>query len=260
MHIPRVILVGRISGRGQDHAGGRKTVRRLMRTGRRVGIVTNDQAPDLVDTGTLKVLSSDVGEVAGGCFCCHFNDFIGELKRVNKDLHADVLIGEPVGSCTDLSATVLQPLKKLYADAFQAAPFSVLVDPRRLRESLAPRGQRPFPDSVLYIYRLQIEEADAIVLNKVDTLSPAEVAELKAILAQRYPGRPVFAISAQTGQGVDEWLGFVLDTQPAGQRIAEVDYDVYAEGEAVLGWLNAAVPASRIGTDRLEAALPVPAE
>jgi hypothetical protein len=27
----------------------------------------------------------------------------------------------------------------------------------------------------------------------------------------------------------------------AGQRIAEVDYDVYAEGEAVLGWLNATI-------------------
>jgi hypothetical protein len=27
----------------------------------------------------------------------------------------------------------------------------------------------------------------------------------------------------------------------SGQRLAEVDYDVYAEGEAVLGWLNATI-------------------
>ena len=28
---------------------------------------------------------------------------------------------------------------------------------------------------------------------------------------------------------------------PAGRRIAQVDYDTYAEGEAALGWLNASV-------------------
>mgnify|MGYP001574227339 CR=1 FL=1 len=40
------------------------------------------------------------------------------------------------------------------------------------------------------------------------------------------------------------WLAFndrVLSEAPAGQRIAEVDYATYAEGEAALGWLNAKV-------------------
>jgi hypothetical protein len=31
----------------------------------------------------------------------------------------------------------------------------------------------------------------------------------------------------------------VQQGRPAGQKMADVDYDAYAEGEAVLGWLNA---------------------
>jgi hypothetical protein len=40
---------------------------------------------------------------------------------------------------------------------------------------------------------------------------------------------------------VDPWLETVLRGGPAGSTVAEVDYDTYAEGEAVLGWLNAAI-------------------
>jgi hypothetical protein len=44
-------------------------------------------------------------------------------------VNADVLIAEPVGSCTDLSATILQPLKDQFKQQFVPAPFSVLADP-----------------------------------------------------------------------------------------------------------------------------------
>ncbi len=243
MRQPQVILIGGFLGAGKTTLAT-ALVRRLMRQGRRVGVVTNDQAADLVDTRLLQNETPDVGEVAGACFCCSFDGFIAELKRLDRQLRPDVLIGEPVGSCTDLAATVVRPLKKLYGREFRVAPYSVLVDPLRLRESLASRGRRSFPDSVLYIYRLQIEEADAIVLNKCDQVSADELADLKAELLKRYPGRPVFVVSALTGQGVGAWLEYVLGESRAGQRVMEVDYDLYAEGEAVLGWLNAAAQLS----------------
>jgi hypothetical protein len=46
-------------------------------------------------------------------------------------------------------------------------------------------------------------------------------------------------MSALHAQGIPAWLECVQQRTPAGQKIAEVDYDTYAEGEAVLGWLNA---------------------
>ena len=51
----------------------------------------------------------------------------------------------------------------------------------------------------------------------------------------------IFTVSAKTGEGLDAWLDEVTTRSDAGHHIAEVDYDVYAEGEAVLGWLNATI-------------------
>jgi len=45
----------------------------------------------------------------------------------------------------------------------------------------------------------------------------------------------------KTGEGFDAWLDEVTQSSDAGKRLAEVDYDIYAEGEAVLGWLNATI-------------------
>ena len=47
-----------------------------------------------------------------------------------------MFLAEPVGSCTDLAATVSYPLRRLYGDAYSIAPYSVLVDPARAERVL----------------------------------------------------------------------------------------------------------------------------
>ena len=136
---------------------------------------------------------------------------------------------------------MLQPLKAYYGENLRVAPYSVLVDPARVRVLAEPRGGDEFAANVQYIFRKQLEEADTIVLNKADLLSGAEAAQLKAVLRDQFPGRRVLAVSALTGEGLDEWLDGALGGAPAGERIVAVDYQVYAEGEAALGWLNASV-------------------
>ena len=240
----RLILVGGFLGAGKTTLLAEAALR-LGRQGKRVGLVANDQAADLVDTEILKQSGAGVEEVAGGCFCCRFPDMVTAMDRLVRESGADVLLGEPVGSCTDLSATVMQPLKDHHRDRFEVAPFSVLIDAgqvralARLQAAGAPAPPARFPDNVLYIYEKQLEEADAIVLNKVDRLSADEVAELKQSLAARFPETPLLTTSALHGDGVDAWLDFVGQGQAAGRRIAEVDYDTYAAGEAALGWMNA---------------------
>jgi G3E family GTPase len=156
---------------------------------------------------------------------------------------ADILIGEPVGSCTDISATVLQPIKALLGTRYNLSPFTVLMDPFRLQAVLDPRMNRSLHPSALYIIRKQLEEADLIALNKVDMLDAKDLSDLRARAKELFPGTPQIALSALNGHGVDEWLGLVhqKQIQSAGHHIPDVDYDVYAEGEAILGWLNATV-------------------
>jgi G3E family GTPase len=234
--IPDVILVGGFLGAGKTTLVA-EMVRRFSARGLRVGVVTNDQAAGLVDTPYLGAQGARVNEVAGGCFCCCFNDFMARLGDLQQESPAEVLIGEPVGSCTDLAATVVRPLQQLYADRFRTAPYSVLVDPLRWRQSLTA-AQWPLTEQTLYLYRLQIDEADAIVLSKCDLLGAQERQALLQELARIYPGRPIFAISALTGEGVGAWLAHVLSHSAAGQQRIDVDYDRYAQGEADLGWLN----------------------
>lgn len=245
MRPTQLVLVGGFLGAGKTTLLA-QAARRLRTRNQRVGFVTNDQAEQLVDTGLLRQAGLPVAEVAGGCFCCRFDQLMAAFDRLLERDAPDVLFGEPVGSCTDLSATVLQPLKRFHADRLRTAPFSVLVDPARLEEALrsaaAPSPDAPpLPDNVLYIFRKQLEEADAIVLNKIDLYDAPRLAALEAELEVRLPGRTVFRLSSLTGAGVDAWLDWVLQARPAGGWIAEVDYDMYADGEAVLGWLNATV-------------------
>jgi G3E family GTPase len=253
MRVPQLILVGGFLGAGKTTLLAQAAVR-LSQRGHRVGLVANDQAAELVDSEVLRIAGACVEEVADGCFCCRFPDMIAALERLAVRNEADILLAEPVGSCTDLAATVIQPLKRLHAEQFQVAPLSVLVDGSQVRVlarlRAAQRNAAPsrFPDNVLYIYEKQLEEADLIVFNKADRLTSGEQAELEGSLRSRFPGKPILAMSALSGEGVDAWLDFVCGNGPTGRHVVEVDYDTYAEGEAALGWLNASLALHARGT------------
>ena len=213
---------------------------RLTGRGYTVGLITNDQAADLVDTAILTCTGVEVREVSGSCFCCNFPGFMKSVQSL-IDAGCDLIVSEPVGSCTDLSATILQPVKDQFPD-LDLAPLTVLVDPVRLKEALELVPCLTHPDA-LYIVKRQLEEADRILLNKADTLSPAQIEEELALLKEHFDA-PAAAVSALKGTAVDAWLDDILSGGSAGAHIAEVDYDRYAHGEAVLGWLNAAIDLS----------------
>ena len=240
MSAPKLILVGGFLGAGKTTLLAQAAAL-LARRGSRVGLLTNDQAPNLVDTALLKHQGFEVGEVAGGCFCCRFDQFVAAADRLVADGWPEVILAEPVGSCTDLTATVIAPLQQMHADRFQVAPFSVLVDPLRWEATQGNRASEGFEADVRYIFSKQIEEADVIVLNKRDLLSPEQLDSLRAELAARHPHASVVSLSALRGEGVEEWLDAVWHGTSAGRHVADVDYDTYAGGEAALGWLNATV-------------------
>lgn len=247
MKTTRLILVGGFLGAGKTTLLW-EAAHRVMNKGKRIGLVTNDQAPELVDTVFLSRDKVKVAEVSGSCFCCNFNGLIDALKQVGEEADADVIIAEPVGSCTDLSATIMQPLKENMKGELVVSPLTVMADPLRLTNILNG-GLAGLHSSAAYIFRKQLEESDIILISKADLLSSFELDKLKERVKLNFPDSEVMIVSTKTGFGIDEWLHEVMNRTDAGKQLVEVDYDVYAEGEAVLGWLNTTVRLNGEPTD-----------
>ena len=236
----RYIMIGGFLGAGKTTAVA-QLARHLHDQGLRVGLITNDQGSHLVDTAMLESRGFPVEEISGGCFCCRFKSLVDAAHKLSTTTRPDVFIAEPVGSCTDLVATVTYPLRRIYGDDFTIAPLSVLVDPVRAQRVLGLTEGGKFSEKVRYIYRKQLEEADLIVINKTDLLTGEQRASLRQALTKEFPSAKLLEISARSGEGLAEWFTQMTTTRQVNREAMAVDYDVYAEGEALLGWLNATV-------------------
>jgi Ni2+-binding GTPase involved in maturation of urease and hydrogenase len=225
-----LLLIGGFLGAGKTTLLSR-AAQILGDRGLRVGIVTNDQSSNLVDTRLVRDAGAKaVAEVTGGCFCCRFSDLVDAATEL-RDQGADIILAEPVGSCTDLIATVMRPLRLYQAASFLPRPYTVLLDPTLSLSSM--------PESVQYLFRQQLLEADVIAVNKVDLVSEELVERKLREVSTATDGARLVRLSARSGFGVEEWLDFLMAGLPLLSRTVEVDYATYAEAEACLGWLNA---------------------
>src|SRR5437773_11924140 len=168
----RYIMIGGFLGAGKTTAVA-QLARHLTGRGFRVGLITNDQGNHLVDTAMLASRGFPTEEIAGGCFCCRFNSLMEAAQRLTTTTRPDVFIAEPVGSCTDLVATVSYPLRRIYGDSFSIAPLSVLIDPLRALRIFGLENGASFSEKVLYIYEKQLQEANLIVINKIELIDSA---------------------------------------------------------------------------------------
>lgn len=231
MTTTQLIVVAGFLGAGKSTLLMR-AAQRLQARGVRVGLITNDQGHDLVDTALAHTQQFPVVEVHGGCFCCRFPDLLVAVTTLQQQVAPDVILAEPVGSCTDVAATVLRPLQVYHAGLVTIAPLTVLYDPQRALHAFVPE--------VAYLHHKQLAEAEIIVLSKADTQTHTQLQQQHIQLRQRYPQHVVCTVSSHNDASIDAWLAQV-QTQTAQPHPVEVDYATYATAEAALGWLNATI-------------------
>ncbi len=232
----RIACIGGFLGAGKTTALI-EAAQKLMARGLTVGVITNDQGSNLVDTALTREGGLQTEEITGGCFCCRFPEFVKHASRLVERHHPDILLAEAVGSCTDLAATVYGPLRRFHAGDFELAPLSVFVEPIRMQEFQISSCR--FEESVRYLFKKQLAEAELVVLSKTDLAEPAKLEDLKAQIRQLAGDVPVIPMSAKIGHGVNEWVERLLRERSAGEKQLDLDYEIYGQAEASLGWLNA---------------------
>lgn len=217
----------------------------LINDGLIVGIVTNDQGSDLIDAKFLAANGLDVLSVKGKCFCCFFDELASKLIEFKEEKFVDVLLLEPVGSAINLVSTIFKPfinnrsvMLQSFNEGYVLSPLVVLADPKRVRQLMKSDATPEYTTQVTYLFSKQLEEADLILINKQDTISKEEQAELIEFLSGKYKNTEIRCVSAKDEENVDYVKHFLLTGTFLAKKSIDVDYSKYMAIEGSLSWLN----------------------
>ncbi len=231
----RMVIIGGFLGAGKTTLITR-LAGQLRSSQVNVGLIMNDQADALVDTQYSRALGLDSCEVSGGCFCCRFPDFMRNAEKLIDASRPQMVIAEPVGSCTDLLATVVNPLRTIYGERFEVAPLIILVDAARALAEGFDRSQLNG-----YLRHHQVCEAEVLVLSKSDLVTPEQLDEVLSAVKEVNPAVRTMVYSSLSGDGLPEIMELVKGKQTSDRRPTDIDYSLYAQAEAELGWYNSTI-------------------
>lgn len=230
----RLILVGGFLGVGKTTAIA-AALHYLQSRGQSTAVITNDQGSSLVDTVYLQQTTSNIAQITNGCFCCNYNQLDAVLQEIGQ-VNPDYIFAEAVGSCTDMVATVVKPLQQQYAQLHTS--FTVVADAVVLLRKLL-EGNFFFRKEVQYIWQQQLQEADIIVVSKLDLLPQGSQETLLQLMTNAFPGIKTLYQNNLAEGAAQKWLTAIDAFQPAPRLSPDIDYGIYGAGEAALAWLDA---------------------
>jgi hydrogenase nickel incorporation protein HypB len=168
-----------------------KTLARIMsqiRCGVIVGDICTTNDADRLAASGAPVIQINTDEFGGDC---HLAAHVIERALGGLDLDdIDLLIVENIGN-------LVCP-----------AEFDIGEDARAVVLSVTEGEDKPAK------YPLMFRECDVALLNKIDLLPYLDYDKELALrtLAQIHPHMPIFETSAKTGEGLDSWIQWIMDS------------------------------------------------
>ena len=186
----------------------------------KAAMISNDlgEGVTLADDRLARLNGVNASQITDECICfCH--DVLTERLNAYYDSGCDLVVSDIPGFGVGALEHVYHGLNKEYPDQFELGPFTVLIEPRNAE--LLRNGQG---GDMAYILHAQLMEADLIVLNKCDLMEASGLEESRAWLAGHYPQARIIAISAVTGEGLEE-LSQALMQGKASMQHPDIDYE-----------------------------------
>ena len=195
-------------------AGKTSVMMALTKHSSDVAMISNDlgEGVELADHRFAALSGCSASQITDECICFCHDRLLEELERRFREGKTLVVADIP-----GFGVGALEHVYHGLAGTLDFAPFTVLVEPATLA-ALRSGGD------LAHIQDSQLREADLIVLNKCDLLSPEEIDRACAFLASRYPEAEVLAVSARRGDGIAA-LCRALREGSASMRHPEIDYD-----------------------------------
>jgi G3E family GTPase len=180
--LPCIVLGGWLG------AGKTTLINHLLRhaDGRRIAVAVNDFGDVSIDADLIEGADGNVLALAGGCICCAIgSDLFSGLRAIAaREPAPDILLLETSGVA--LPAAVARTARLVPGIDVQGT--AVLFDSQAWQEHLADRY---IADTVIQ----QVDEADLLLLSKVDQVTPAQQEAAQQWLSQRQPTLPVIPVS-----------------------------------------------------------------
>ena len=159
--------------------------------GTKVAIVENEIGDVSIDGITLRNAGLSVKELFSGCICCTLGlELLNGLFEMEKTLDPEWVIIEATGvACPgNVRESILEAIKTV-----SVVRTVVLCDAERMQLLLK---------AISSIAPQQIIDADVLLLNKIDLVDEAALAENERIIRELNADAPIFRICAK--DGIDE--------------------------------------------------------
>lgn len=185
----------------------------------KAAMISNDlgHKVTLADHRLAKLQGCNASEMTETCIC-YQNENLADRLRACYQEGCQLVLSDIPGFGVGALEHVYHGLAEKFPGQFALGPFTVLAEPRTVE--LLQKGQG---GDMEYLLNAQLVEADLIVLNKCDLISPEQAAADKAWLEQRYPKARVLPISARRGDGL-EALSQALKQGTASMRRPDIGY------------------------------------
>ncbi len=185
----------------------------------KAAMISNDlgHGVTLADHRLAQLSGVNASEITDDCIC-YVNELLAERLSGYYEDGCELVVSDIPGFGVGALEHVYHGLTEKFPGKFVLAPFTVLTEPRTVE--MLRSGNC---GDLYYLYDTQLREADLILLNKCDLLTPEGRQADLAWLDGHYPQAKTVAISALTGEGLEE-LSQALITGEASMRRPDIGY------------------------------------